>query len=93
MRSIIATLALCVAVASAFTTQPNAFTTKSLAVGERASNVFAAAAHRSRRATIVMSGKANGRFYVYLVLADISYVRTALRDIETKCWKCMMKYV
>ena len=82
MRYIISTLALCVAVASAFTTQPNAFTTKSLAVGERASDVFAAvAAHRSRRATIVMSGKANGRFYVYLVLADISYVRTAVRDI------------
>jgi F-type H+-transporting ATPase subunit gamma len=60
MRYIISTLALCVAVASAFTTQPNAFTTKSLAVGERASDVFAAvAAHRSRRATIVMSGKAN----------------------------------
>jgi F-type H+-transporting ATPase subunit gamma len=47
-------------VATAFTTQPAAFTTNSPSVGERVTDVAAeGSAHRNRRATIVMSGKAN----------------------------------
>jgi len=50
------------ATASAFTTSPAAFTTQSPAVGGQAlDNVFSesSACHRTRRATIVMDGKAN----------------------------------
>jgi len=56
---------LCVAgllaTASAFQATPAAFTTQSYSVGERAVNDIHAdsAAHRTRRATIVMDGKAN----------------------------------
>jgi hypothetical protein len=40
-----------------------AFTTNVPSVGERVHNVAAAgSAHRNRRATIVMDGKANGEF-------------------------------
>jgi len=47
-------------VASAFTTQHSAFTTNTPSVGERVNNVAAdSSAHRNRRATIVMDGKAN----------------------------------
>lgn len=52
------------AVATAFTTQPNAFTTKLPLVGGRDNGDGLeqqnGAAHRTRRATIVMGGKANG---------------------------------
>jgi len=52
--------------ASAFTSSPAAFTTQSSAVGGRAfENVVAeGSAHRSRHATIVMDGKANGKSFV-----------------------------
>jgi F-type H+-transporting ATPase subunit gamma len=47
-------------VVNAFTTQHAAFTTSTPAVGERVNNVVAeSSAHRTRRATIVMDGKAN----------------------------------
>jgi len=47
-------------VASAFTTQHSAFTTNTPSVGDRVNNVVAeSSAHRTRRATIVMDGKAN----------------------------------
>jgi F-type H+-transporting ATPase subunit gamma len=54
-------LAAALATACAFTTQPASFTTSVPLVGERASdNVIASGgAHRTRRATIVMDGKAN----------------------------------
>eukprot|EP00529_Nitzschia_sp_RCC80_P031002 CAMPEP_0113484374 /NCGR_PEP_ID=MMETSP0014_2-20120614/23928_1 /TAXON_ID=2857 /ORGANISM="Nitzschia sp." /LENGTH=370 /DNA_ID=CAMNT_0000377973 /DNA_START=128 /DNA_END=1240 /DNA_ORIENTATION=+ /assembly_acc=CAM_ASM_000159 len=55
-------LATLLASACAFTSQPAAFTTNSPMVGERSSDdVFtpAGTAHRNRRATIVMDGKAN----------------------------------
>jgi hypothetical protein len=58
------------AATAAFTTQPNAFTTNAPLVGERASTNGVAEqglAHRNRRATIVMDGKANGEFYVDFV--------------------------
>ena len=76
MRALISS-ALLLAVASAFTTQPNAFTTVSPSVGERASGLvdnMASAAHRTRRATIVMDGKANGKIYVGVV-PEFSYAR------------------
>ena len=58
------------ATAAAFTTSPSAFS--STTVGERAmENVFADnAAHRTRKATIVMDGKANGRFYALLRMVE-----------------------
>jgi F-type H+-transporting ATPase subunit gamma len=46
--------------AAAFTSSGAAFTTQSHSVGERSVNVAAGAAHRTRKATIVMDGKANG---------------------------------
>lgn len=47
-------------VASAFTTQHAAFTTNMPSVGDRVTDVAAeSSAHRNRRATIVMDGKAN----------------------------------
>mmetsp|Transcript_24784 Transcript_24784/g.58804 ORF Transcript_24784/g.58804 Transcript_24784/m.58804 type:complete len:371 (+) Transcript_24784:151-1263(+) len=55
-------LATLLASACAFTSQPAAFTTNNPMVGERSSDdVFtpAGTAHRNRRATIVMDGKAN----------------------------------
>ena len=61
---------LCVAgllaTASAFQATPAAFTTQSYSVGERAANDIHAdsAAHRTRRATIVMDGKANGKYFL-----------------------------
>eukprot|EP00566_Odontella_aurita_P035446 CAMPEP_0113568386 /NCGR_PEP_ID=MMETSP0015_2-20120614/23819_1 /TAXON_ID=2838 /ORGANISM="Odontella" /LENGTH=86 /DNA_ID=CAMNT_0000470919 /DNA_START=132 /DNA_END=392 /DNA_ORIENTATION=+ /assembly_acc=CAM_ASM_000160 len=48
--------------AAAFQAQPAAFTTQSHAVGGSVNGAFSAAegtAHRNRRATIVMDGKAN----------------------------------
>jgi hypothetical protein len=70
---------LCVAAllasASAFTTPGAAFTTNTPLVGERFSDVATSGgAHRTRRSTIVMDGKANGEFYVILVPEP--YVRT-----------------
>lgn len=55
------TLASVLATAAAFTTSPAAFSSST--VGERAiNNVFADGnTHRTRRATIVMDGKANGK--------------------------------
>ena len=57
-------LAAVLASACAFTLQPASFTTQTPLVGERVnSNVVATGgAHRTRRATIVMDGKANGEF-------------------------------
>jgi len=54
-------VAAALATATAFTTSPAAFTTITPTVGERAvNNVFAdSSAHRTRKATIVMDGKAN----------------------------------
>lgn len=50
-----------IASAAAFTSSGAAFTTQSYGVGERSVNVASeGAAHRTRRATIVMDGKANG---------------------------------
>ena len=46
--------------AAAFTSTGAAFTTQSHSVGERSVNVAAGPAHRTRKATIVMDGKANG---------------------------------
>jgi phosphohistidine swiveling domain-containing protein len=71
------TIAAVLACAGAFTTQPAAFTTKSAVVGERASFPIVAEngiSHRTRRATIVMDGKANGEFYVDLVRTFHTYV-------------------
>lgn len=49
------------ATASAFTTSPAAFTTQSTNVGGSVNNIFADnSAHRTRKSTIVMDGKANG---------------------------------
>jgi hypothetical protein len=46
-------------------------------VGERSDNVVASTnAHRNRRATIVMDGKANGEFNVGLVLE--SHIRISM---------------
>ena len=45
-------------------TGPAAFTTQSHSVGERVQDVAAPTAHRTRRATIVMDGKANGEYPV-----------------------------
>jgi hypothetical protein len=57
--------AAALATATAFTIQPSAFSS----VGERGlNNVFDGSAHRTRRATIVMDGKANGMFYVIFIL-------------------------
>jgi hypothetical protein len=58
-------LATLLATACAFTSQPAAFIKNSPLVGERAvENVVApGTAHRNRRSTIVMDGKANGEFY------------------------------
>lgn len=50
-----------VASAAAFTSTGAAFTTHSHSVGQRTANVDNGA-HRTRRATIVMDGKANGTF-------------------------------
>jgi hypothetical protein len=46
--------------AAAFTSSGAAFTTQSYNVGERSVNVAGGSAHHSRKATIVMGGKANG---------------------------------
>jgi hypothetical protein len=65
MRFFLATSLL--AVATAFTTQPNVFTTVSSSVGERSSDLSNAEqgkAHHERRSTIVMDGKANGEWKV-----------------------------
>jgi len=53
-------LAALLAVASGFTTQPNAFTKIPSRVSDAV--VDQSSAHRNRRATIVMGGKANGEF-------------------------------
>ena len=60
------------ATAAAFTSQPAAFTNSNNLVG--VDNVVAPTSHRNRRATIVMDGKANGEFYVELVLDLRAYV-------------------
>ena len=51
------------ATACAFTSQPAAFTTNSPAVGGRVLDdvVASGQAHRTRKSTIVMDGKANGK--------------------------------
>jgi F-type H+-transporting ATPase subunit gamma len=54
------TFAALFATASAFTTSPAAFTTQSTNVGGSVNNIFADnSAHRTRKSTIVMDGKAN----------------------------------
>lgn len=67
MRLFFLWFAAALATASAFTTAPSAFSS----VTERGlNNVFAesSSAHRTRKATIVMDGKANGTFYVISLL-------------------------
>jgi len=61
MKFFLSTVAALIATASAFTSSPAAFTTQSYAVGGRGvENVISeGSAHHSRRATIVMDGKAN----------------------------------
>ncbi len=56
--------ATALATASAFTTSPAAFTTSVPQVGGAVNNVFSneGNAHRNRRSTIVMDGKANGKY-------------------------------
>jgi hypothetical protein len=72
-------LAALLASACAFTSQPAAFTTYSPVVGERGTdNVVAPSsssiAHRNRRATIVMDGKANGTSLRNFLYPDGAYV-------------------
>jgi hypothetical protein len=84
--------AAALATATAFTIQPSAFSS----VGERGlSNVFDSSAHRTRRATIVMDGKANGMFYViFILIFSLTYVyRTSrvfneIRDHEGVLCTC-----
>ena len=72
-------LAAVLASACAFTTP---FTTQSPLVGERVSdNVVAdSSAHRTRRATIVMDGKANGEF---LRVRPYEHVRARFSEKHT----------
>ncbi len=62
MKFFLSTVAALIATASAFTSSPAAFTTQNYVVGGRGvENVITeGSAHHSRRATIVMDGKANG---------------------------------
>jgi hypothetical protein len=46
--------------AAAFTSSGAAFTTQHYVVGERSVKIAGESAHHSRKATIVMGGKANG---------------------------------
>jgi len=75
-------VAAALATASAFTTSPAAFTTISPSVGERSvNNVFADnSAHRTRKATIVMDGKANGEFPSIFESYGF-YIRTSTSDM------------
>lgn len=70
-------LASLLAAASAFTTSPSVISN----VGEKSlNNVFAdSSAHRTRRATIVMDGKANGKATIRFVPGFLYVVRTAPR--------------
>jgi hypothetical protein len=86
-------LASLFAATAAFTTQPNAFSAP--LVGERASTNGVAEqglAHRNRRATIVMDGKANGEFYVDFV-PGISLThegeKVSLEKYQFSQWECL----
>jgi len=68
-----------VASAAAFTTSGAAFTTHSYSVGQRSANVDNGA-HRTRKATIVMDGKANGTFPSTTALI---VMESMLIDLET----------
>jgi hypothetical protein len=74
-------LATLLAAANAFTaTSPSVIST----LGEKSisNNVFAdSAAHRTRRATIVMDGKANGKATRFFVLSDWGHLRTSCAKI------------
>ena len=59
MRFLCASLLL--AAASAFTTQRNAFSTVTPSRARDVVDAESSSAHRTRRATIVMDGKANGK--------------------------------
>jgi F-type H+-transporting ATPase subunit gamma len=60
MKFLLIAVSALLATASAFTSSPAAFTTQNHVAGGRGENVVAeGSAHRSRRATIVMDGKAN----------------------------------
>lgn len=50
--------------AAAFTSSGSAFTTQSYNVGQRSVNIAGGSAHHSRKATIVMGGKANGTYFL-----------------------------
>jgi hypothetical protein len=82
-------LASLFAATAAFTAQPHAFTTNAPLVGERASGVpEQGIAHRNRRATIVMDGKANGEYTFYVdFVPGIYWIRTR-DDIDV----CIEKY-
>ena len=65
------TFATILAFASGFTTSPSVISH----IGEKSlNNVFAdSSAHRTRRATIVMDGKANGKGYEGSILRALTY--------------------
>ena len=65
-------LATLLAAVNAFTTSPSAISN----VGEKAiNNVFAdSSAHRTRRATIVMDGKANGKRLLVVSMGSLTYL-------------------
>jgi hypothetical protein len=62
MMKVLCSLSL-LAAAQAFAPQPAAFTTLTPNVGDRGIFQMEPATHRTRKATIVMDGKANGRFH------------------------------
>ena len=62
--------------ATAFTSTGAAFTTQSFNVGERSVNVAAGPAHRTRKATIVMDGKANGTYDIYVCVCATNSCNT-----------------
>lgn len=74
--------ATALATASAFTTSPAAFTTSVPQVGGAVNNVFSneGNAHRNRRSTIVMDGKANGKLLINFILQRCSDL--ALTEVQ-----------
>jgi len=72
------------AAASAFTVTPTSFTTQTYSVGEKGAVNFGdnAVSHRTRRATVVMDGKANGTSYgeVLLISETIGFQLLLIQD-------------
>jgi hypothetical protein len=70
--------------AAAFTSSGAAFTTQSYNVGERSVNIAGgSAAHHSRKATIVMSGKANGTYFLRRIGYCSAFRRSSRYDTES----------